>query len=43
MGDQYASNLMPSNREVHQDQRKRQTGLHISHTALSLITSSTNI
>jgi len=43
MGDQYASNLMPSNRGVQQDQTKTQTGMHISHAAPSLITSSTNI
>jgi len=43
MGDQYASNLMSSNGGVQQDQRKPQTGLHTSHAALSLITSSTNI
>jgi len=41
MGDQYASNLTPSNKGVQQDHRKTQTGLNISHAALSLITSST--
>ena len=41
MGDQYASNLTPSNRGVQQDHRKTQTGLNISHADLSLITSST--
>jgi hypothetical protein len=43
MGNQYASNITPSNRGVQQDQIKTQTGMHISHAAISLITSSTNI
>jgi hypothetical protein len=41
MGDQYTSNLTPSNRGVQQDQIKNQKGWRISHAALSIITSST--